>query len=103
MQRGFPAGVTTNPAILSKEERRDFREHINDMIAVLKKYDCQIPLSVEVFTAVAIWYLLLTTIWSAIQFLIERRLGASERDEGDSLWSRLAGGSGQRLRRTARA
>src|SRR5882724_11976223 len=50
VQRGFPAGVTTNPAILSKEERRDFREHINDMIAVLKKYDCQIPLSVEVFT-----------------------------------------------------
>jgi transaldolase len=50
VQRGFPAGVTTNPAILSKEERRDFREHINDMIAILKKYDCQIPLSVEVFT-----------------------------------------------------
>ncbi len=50
VQRGFPAGVTTNPAILSKEERRDFRDHINDMIAILKKYDCQIPLSVEVFT-----------------------------------------------------
>jgi len=51
LQRGFPSGVTTNPSILSKEQRRDFREHINDMIALLKKYDCDIPLSVEVFTA----------------------------------------------------
>jgi len=50
LQRGFPAGVTTNPAILSKEKHRDFREHINDMIAMLQKYDCKIPLSVEVFS-----------------------------------------------------
>jgi transaldolase len=51
LKRGFPSGVTTNPSILSKEQRRDFREHINDMIALLKKYDSDIPLSVEVFTA----------------------------------------------------
>jgi len=51
--RGFPAGVTTNPAILSKEKQRDFRDHINDMIAVLLKYDCKIPLSVEVFSTEA--------------------------------------------------
>jgi transaldolase len=51
LQRGFPSGVTTNPSILSKEQRRDFREHINDMIALLKKYGYDIPLSVEVFTA----------------------------------------------------
>jgi transaldolase len=51
LKRGFPSGVTTNPSILSKEQRRDFREHINDMIAVLKKYNADIPLSVEVFTA----------------------------------------------------
>jgi transaldolase len=50
LQRGFPAGVTTNPAILSKEKQRDFRDHINDMIALLQKYDCKIPLSVEVFS-----------------------------------------------------
>ena len=50
LQRGFPSGVTTNPMILSKEQRRDFRDHINDMIALLRKYDCEIPLSVEVFT-----------------------------------------------------
>jgi transaldolase len=51
LKRGFPSGVTTNPSILSKEQRRDFREHINDMIALLKRYRCDLPLSVEVFTA----------------------------------------------------
>ena len=51
LQRGFPSGVTTNPSILSKEQRRDFREHINDMIALLRGYNYDIPLSVEVFTA----------------------------------------------------
>ena len=50
LQRGFPTGVTTNPSILSKEQRRDFRLHINDMIALLRRHDCDIPLSVEVFT-----------------------------------------------------
>ena len=28
LSRGFPAGITTNPSILSKEEKGDFREHI---------------------------------------------------------------------------
>jgi len=50
LRRGFPSGVTTNPAIMSKEKRRDFREHIRDMINMLKKYDSQIPLSVEVYS-----------------------------------------------------
>src|SRR5262245_28655470 len=50
LKRGFPSGVTTNPAILSKEQHRDFKAHINDMIALLQKYECEIPLSVEVFT-----------------------------------------------------
>jgi transaldolase len=50
LRRGFPCGVTTNPSILSKERRRDYRVHINDMIALLQKYGSAIPLSVEVFT-----------------------------------------------------
>jgi transaldolase len=50
LRRGFPSGVTTNPSILSREQRRDFREHINDMIALLRKYGYDVPLSVEVFT-----------------------------------------------------
>jgi transaldolase len=51
LKRGFPSGVTTNPSILAKEQRRDFRQHINELIALLQRYDCDIPLSVEVFTA----------------------------------------------------
>lgn len=35
---------------------------------------------VEYFTAVAVWYLLLTTIWAIAQQAIERRLGVSDRD-----------------------
>jgi transaldolase len=50
LRRGFPSGVTTNPAILSKEKHCDFREHVNNMITLLQKYGCRIPLSVEVFT-----------------------------------------------------
>jgi transaldolase len=50
LQRGFISGVTTNPSILSKEERGDFRLHINNLIRLLQKYDCNVPLSVEVFT-----------------------------------------------------
>ena len=46
---------------------------------------------VEYFTAVAFWYLVLTTIWSLIQARIERKLGASDR--GDELPMR------ERLRR----
>jgi transaldolase len=51
LQRGFPSGITTNPSILSKEERRDFTAHIRDIIDLLRRYDAKIPLSVEVFTA----------------------------------------------------
>jgi transaldolase len=50
LKRGFPAGITTNPSILSKEQRRDFNVHIRDLISLLRKYDAPIPLSVEVFT-----------------------------------------------------
>jgi transaldolase len=53
LERGFPAGVTTNPSILSKEKTRDFRDHINDMIALLQKFHCRIPLSIEVFSTEA--------------------------------------------------
>jgi transaldolase len=50
LKRGFPRGVTTNPSILSKEERRDFGSHIRDIIALLRRYDGSLPLSVELFT-----------------------------------------------------
>jgi transaldolase len=50
LKRGFPAGITTNPSILSKEQRRDFKVHIRELISLLRRYDSSIPLSVEVFT-----------------------------------------------------
>ena len=31
LKRGFPSGITTNPSIVSKEERRDFRDHSTEM------------------------------------------------------------------------
>src|SRR3989442_15535038 len=51
LKRGFPSGITTNPSILSKEEKCDFRELIQRIISLLQKYGYEIPLSVEVFTA----------------------------------------------------
>jgi polar amino acid transport system permease protein len=38
-------------------------------------------LPAEYFGAVALWYLLLTTVWSGIQYLIERRLSVSVVEE----------------------
>ena len=46
---------------------------------------------VEVFIAVAFWYLLLTTLWSLVQVQIERRLGASELGEEEPWSKRLLG------------
>jgi len=51
LQRGFPAGITTNPSILSKEEKGEFQVHIKRIIGLLEKYDYDIPLSVEVFSS----------------------------------------------------
>jgi transaldolase len=50
LKRGFPSGITTNPSILSKEERRDFKSHIRDIIDLLRAYQSNISLSVELFT-----------------------------------------------------
>ncbi len=50
LSRGLASGVTTNPSILAKEERRDYREHIRDIIELILKFGQAIPLSVEVFT-----------------------------------------------------
>jgi polar amino acid transport system permease protein len=45
---------------------------------------------VENFAAVALWYLLLTTIWSLIQARIERKLGASDRGDEIPMRERFA-------------
>jgi len=50
LSRGFPAGITTNPSILSKEEKGDFRDHIKKIIELVQRNGYDIPLSVEVFS-----------------------------------------------------
>jgi polar amino acid transport system permease protein len=45
----------------------------------------------EYFIGVAFWYLVLTTIWSLVQVQIERKLGASDREEGESWVQRILG------------
>jgi len=50
LKRGFVSGITTNPSILAKEKKTDFREHIQAMINLVQSYNLDIPLSVEVFT-----------------------------------------------------
>jgi transaldolase len=49
LRRGFISGVTTNPSILAREPDLDFAAHVNQMINLLRDYDCLVPLSVEVF------------------------------------------------------
>jgi polar amino acid transport system permease protein len=44
---------------------------------------------VEYFLAVALWYLVLTGVWSVVQAQIERKLAASERGDELSFWERL--------------
>ena len=50
LERGFVSGVTTNPTILAKEAKGDFRGRVQEIIDLLKRYDADIPISVEVFT-----------------------------------------------------
>jgi polar amino acid transport system permease protein len=44
---------------------------------------------VELFGAVAVWYLVLTAVWTVIQAQIERKLAVSERGDELSFWERL--------------
>jgi transaldolase len=50
LKRGFVSGITTNPSILAKEKKTDFREHIQSIISLVQSYKLDIPMSVEVFT-----------------------------------------------------
>jgi len=48
----------------------------------------------EVFVAVALWYLAITTVWLLIQIPIERFLGKSERSSTDGFFKRMFSASG---------
>lgn len=45
----------------------------------------------EAYAAVAVWYLVLTTIWTLLQVQMERYLGASERVANEPWYTRLFG------------
>jgi transaldolase len=51
LRRGFPAGVTTNPTLIAREEKGDLRDRIRDIVALLRADGRGLPLSVEVFSS----------------------------------------------------
>ncbi len=54
LKKGIVEGITTNPTLLSKEPKTEFKVHIKKIIALIRKYQilCSAPihLSVEVFS-----------------------------------------------------
>ena len=62
---------------------------VYEMFADADVHYSQTFLPVEIFGAVALWYLLLTGIWSVIQAQIERKLSVSERADELSFRERL--------------
>lgn len=51
LRRGFPAGVTTNPTLIAREEKGDLHDRIRDIIGLLREDGRDLPLSVEVFSS----------------------------------------------------
>jgi transaldolase len=50
LKRGFIRGVTTNPSLLAKEPKGNFNVHIGKIADLIKKYQPEAHLSVEVFS-----------------------------------------------------
>jgi len=49
LQQEILAGITTNPALIAKEPKSDYLAHIKKITELCKKYNQEIPLSMEVF------------------------------------------------------
>lgn len=49
LRQGILSGITTNPALIAKEPKSDFLAHISKIIDLCRKYNQEIPLSIEVF------------------------------------------------------
>ncbi len=65
---------------------------VGDMFRFAQAVNSSTFHSFEAYFGIALYYLLLTTIWSWIQSRIERRLGESTRgEEQTSFWGRLTG------------
>lgn len=50
LKRGFVRGITTNPSLLAKEPKTEFKKHIGKIVELIKKYQPEAHLSVEVFS-----------------------------------------------------
>src|SRR3989338_863977 len=50
LRRGFVRGITTNPSLLAKEPKTAFEGHIGKIVELIKKYQPEAHLSVEVFS-----------------------------------------------------
>lgn len=50
LKRGFVRGITTNPSLLAKEPKTEFEKHIGKIVELIKKYQPEAHLSVEVFS-----------------------------------------------------
>ncbi|MBI5045433.1 MAG: hypothetical protein HZC14_00245 [Candidatus Niyogibacteria bacterium] len=50
LKRGFVRGVTTNPSLFAKEPKGNFNEHIGKIVELIKQYQPDAHLSVEVFS-----------------------------------------------------
>lgn len=48
LKRGFVQGVTTNPSLLAKEPKANFEEHMKKIVELIKRYNPNAHLSVEV-------------------------------------------------------
>jgi polar amino acid transport system permease protein len=65
---------------------------VSEMFLVAQSISASTFKTFEIFTAVAVYYLLLTTIWTVVQAWIERRLNAAVGiDSTVSPWQRLFG------------
>src|SRR5471032_2172143 len=51
LSRGYIAGITTNPSLLSKEPKANFYVHLRKIVEAIKAAARLVPLSVEVFTS----------------------------------------------------
>ncbi len=50
LKRGFIQGITTNPSLLAKEPKSDFKLHVGRIVELIRTYKDGIHLSVEVFS-----------------------------------------------------
>ena len=49
LKQGILSGITTNPSLIAKEPKADYLAHIKQITDLCRKYNQEIPLSIEVF------------------------------------------------------